>query len=53
MRTCRATKSQENACAHDHLILTYRIIFGLLAVCMADYFQLISADGYCNFTFPL
>jgi len=28
-----------------HLILTYRIIFGLVHVCMSDYFQLMSADG--------
>jgi len=27
------------------LILTYRIIFGLVDVCMSDYFQLMSADG--------
>ena len=26
-------------------ILTYRIIFGLVDVCMSDYFQLMSADG--------
>jgi len=25
------------------LILTYRLIFGLVDVCMSDYFQLISA----------
>ena len=28
-----------------NLILTYRIIFGLVDVCMSDYFQLMSADG--------
>jgi len=27
------------------LILTYRIIFGLVDVCMSDYFQLMSSDG--------
>jgi len=27
------------------LILTYRIIFGLVDVCMSDYFQLMSPDG--------
>jgi len=27
------------------LILTYRIISGLVAVCVSDYFQLMSADG--------
>ena len=27
------------------LILTYRIIFGLVNACMSDYFQLMSADG--------
>jgi len=27
------------------LILTYRIIFGLVDVCMCDYFQLMSSDG--------
>jgi len=27
------------------LILTYIIIFGLVDVCMSDYFQLMSADG--------
>jgi len=27
------------------IILTYRIIFGLVDVCMSDYFQLMSADG--------
>jgi len=27
------------------LILAYRIIFGLVDVCMSDYFQLMSADG--------
>ena len=27
------------------LILTYTIIFGLVDVCMSDYFQLMSADG--------
>jgi len=27
------------------LILTYRIIFGLVDACMSDYFQLMSADG--------
>ena len=30
---------------HADLILTYRIIFGLVDVCMSDYFQLMSADG--------
>jgi len=27
------------------LILTYKIIFGLVDVCMSDYFQLMSTDG--------
>jgi len=27
------------------LIFTYTIIFGLVDVCMSDYFQLMSADG--------
>jgi len=27
------------------LIITYRIIFGLVDVCMSDYFQLMSSDG--------
>ena len=27
------------------LILTYRIIFGLVDVCMSDYFQLMSSSG--------
>ena len=27
------------------LILTYRIILGLIDVCMSDYFQLMSSDG--------
>jgi len=27
------------------LSLTYRIIFGLVDVCMSDYFQLMSSDG--------
>ena len=27
------------------VILTYRIIFSLVDVCMSDYFQLMSADG--------
>jgi len=32
------------------LILTYRIIFGLVDVCMSDYFQLMFADGDCTVT---
>ena len=32
------------------LILTYRTIFGLVDVCMCDYFQLMSADGDRNVT---
>ena len=27
------------------IILNYRIIFGLVDVCMSDYFQLMSSDG--------
>jgi len=29
----------------DLILKTYRIIFGLIDVCMSDYFQLMSADG--------
>jgi len=32
------------------LILTYRIIFGLVDVCMSDYFQLMSSNGDCTVT---
>ena len=32
------------------LILTYRTIFGLVDVCMSDYFQLMFADGDCTVT---
>ena len=33
-----------------YLILTYKIIFRLVDVCMSDYFQLMSADGDCTVT---
>jgi len=32
------------------LILTYRIIFGLVDVCMSDYFQLVSSYGIRSIT---
>ena len=35
------------------LILTYRIIFVLVDVCMSDYFQLMSADGDRTVTVPV
>jgi len=35
-----------------YIILTYRIIFGLVDVCMSDYFQPM-ATVYCNQWYPI
>ena len=40
-----AQKLAANQLADRTLILTYRIIFGSVDVCMSDYFQLMFADG--------
>jgi len=40
-----ARQSLERRRLTADLILTYKIIFGLVDVCMSDYFQPMSADG--------